>query len=182
MRQRLFQKLDPFRFQFGECDGQTGHIATRTRQALRPTLDYRIAAGDSHDGNRVGGLAERFEGTWTACQENINLQSHEFRSECGEAIRPAVGVSVFESDVSSGDIAEVVQPFYKAARRRVVRRRATDEQDPDARHVHGRLSQKLRTTEDQRDQDGKTEEDTSGPHCRWSDARRDASAALDADP
>ena len=106
------------------------------------------------------GFAERFERTWTPGHENINLQSHEFRGQRSESIGPATGVSGFENDVPSVDIAQIAQPPYKAVRRRIVRCRAAYEQHADTRHTRGGLSPKVRTTEDQGSQDGKAEDDT----------------------
>ena len=114
-RDGLPEKLQMFRDYVRADEGQARDIAARPRKAGDEPVRNRIGSTKENNGDGPGRLFGR-HGVGCACgEDDINLERNQFCGEGGELLVLPLGISVFNDDIATRDVPEVLSPWRKAS-------------------------------------------------------------------
>jgi hypothetical protein len=119
LRKRFLQQLQALTAELRRDAGQAGDVATRPRQALDEPYSHCVATRPHHDRDHRSRLLGGERGLRSERDDDVDVEADELGCERGKPLRPALGVSVFDEEVLSLDVAKLVEPETESVETRV---------------------------------------------------------------
>jgi hypothetical protein len=123
--------------EFWAEEGRSGDIAAGSRKASNESTTNGIGSGRKDDGDRRGRALGGQRRGRARGYNHINLESNQFGRKSGEPLELSPGISVFNHDIPTLDIAVVAQPLAEGSVERGVRWR--EREKSNSVHLPGRL-------------------------------------------
>jgi hypothetical protein len=105
----LLEQLQPFAIDLRDLGAQSRDVASRTRKTRRKAGGDRVVRDHHDDGNRLGRLLRCLNGSPTARDDHIDLETHELVREARELFQPSTRGSNLERDVLPFDVAQLAK-------------------------------------------------------------------------